>query len=270
MDPVAERITLPCSCRIAYCSSCWDRALARSFQDAGRARCPTCRSAVRIDFDSCSGRVNFTREARADEADRGTVISRLVLQVKPAQIRALQQFGSVNPELRHIAEGRFDRVGEAASPQLLRRTQELGWGGGTKGSARAILRLLSEKHNLSGAELASLWASGLSSGPSCVCGGRLLHVSGMDRALFSLKHGAPHLPPGSEQYAACLRRITDEGKTCGANCDICGAISLPLREWIWTCESREETILHPAAYDICEGCFMRHAVPTRGAAPGGT
>lgn len=57
---------LPCGCTAAYCLACWDRALASSFNACGRARCPTCRSFVRADYDAATFRLKFSR---VDEED---------------------------------------------------------------------------------------------------------------------------------------------------------------------------------------------------------
>ena len=45
-----DQLPLPCQCRVPYCLKCWDRALAAAFNDVGEARCPTCRTPVRVDF----------------------------------------------------------------------------------------------------------------------------------------------------------------------------------------------------------------------------
>lgn len=48
-------VELPCACKVSYCSACWDRALAASVATHGRARCPSCRSVLRVDFDPVAG-----------------------------------------------------------------------------------------------------------------------------------------------------------------------------------------------------------------------
>lgn len=51
MEAISEVTTLPCRCKFDYCQPCWDKALANSFSQCGQARCPSCRSLVRVDFD---------------------------------------------------------------------------------------------------------------------------------------------------------------------------------------------------------------------------
>lgn len=247
---------------MAHCVQCWDRALAQSFKDAGHARCPTCRTLVRVDFDAAAGRLCFSRESAGEAADRVGVVARLVEQARSAQIMALQRYGERNPALRRIARGHFEGLLEAPLAELQQRAAALGVEVGGCAAKEEVLARLLEHFGRDAAALASFWASGGPVAPSCVCGGRLARVSGMDRALRSLWHGAPHLEPGSAPFAECLRQITDGGQTCGANCDICGSTSLPLTFSIWTCENREDTILHPAAYDVCEQCFSQHAFST--------
>jgi len=40
-------------------------------------------------------------------------------------------------------------------------------------------------------------------------------------------------------------------------CDVCAQ---PVRtQNVWTCENGRRTVLHAAAYDVCESCFAEHA-----------
>ena len=91
-DSIGEdAIPLPCSCRVPYCLACWDRSLAVSFNDTGHARCPTCRTPVRVDFDPEAaggrGRLVFTRED-GDQGDidrsRSGVVNRLQSRLHPS------------------------------------------------------------------------------------------------------------------------------------------------------------------------------------------
>jgi len=54
---------LPCKCRVPYCHGCWDRCLASSMSSTGNAKCPTCRSVVRVDYDAGVGRLVFSKAA---------------------------------------------------------------------------------------------------------------------------------------------------------------------------------------------------------------
>eukprot|EP00930_Biecheleria_cincta_P092404 TRINITY_DN82300_c0_g1_i1.p1 TRINITY_DN82300_c0_g1~~TRINITY_DN82300_c0_g1_i1.p1 ORF type:complete len:396 (+),score=41.39 TRINITY_DN82300_c0_g1_i1:49-1236(+) len=62
MDSIEEETILPCRCKLHYCQVCWDKALANSFSQCGQARCPSCRSSVRVDFDAKTHRMLFTAE----------------------------------------------------------------------------------------------------------------------------------------------------------------------------------------------------------------
>jgi len=103
--PLTGIAKLPCSCRVPYCHSCWDRALAASMSSCGRATCPSCRMALRVDFDAALGRLFFSRAEtnsagctgidtpnNANEDDDWFV--RLYAQAKPAQIKLLQEYSA--------------------------------------------------------------------------------------------------------------------------------------------------------------------------------
>eukprot|EP00930_Biecheleria_cincta_P061224 TRINITY_DN46790_c0_g1_i2.p1 TRINITY_DN46790_c0_g1~~TRINITY_DN46790_c0_g1_i2.p1 ORF type:complete len:360 (+),score=54.82 TRINITY_DN46790_c0_g1_i2:147-1226(+) len=62
METIAEGTLLPCQCKLDYCHLCWDKALANSFSQCGQARCPSCRTLVRIDFDPEKHCLVFTPE----------------------------------------------------------------------------------------------------------------------------------------------------------------------------------------------------------------
>merc|ERR1712151_1365821 len=62
-ETTTEVTILPCQCKLHYCRSCWDTALANSFSQCGQPRCPSCRAPVRVDFDTDTNRLVFTPEA---------------------------------------------------------------------------------------------------------------------------------------------------------------------------------------------------------------
>lgn len=106
----ADRISLPCQCRVEYCLRCWDRALACSFNDSGRAQCPTCRSPVRVDFDAAAaggrGRLVFSSERdsfASSSRSRSEVVNRLAEQAAPIMTRNLREYGANHPTLRPSA-----------------------------------------------------------------------------------------------------------------------------------------------------------------------
>lgn len=63
MEFISEQTVLPCQCKLHYCQSCWDKALANSFGQCGQARCPSCRAFVRVDFDNEKHCLMFTPES---------------------------------------------------------------------------------------------------------------------------------------------------------------------------------------------------------------
>lgn len=63
MESTSEETVLPCKCKLHYCLPCWDKALANSFIQCGQARCPSCRSLVRVDFDAEKQCLVFSPEA---------------------------------------------------------------------------------------------------------------------------------------------------------------------------------------------------------------
>lgn len=116
-NPLAEdeRLPLPCSCNIQYCPACWDRALAAAFNDSGQARCPTCRTQVRVDFDpdgaGGGGRLVFSRAEpdpegvtpAAQAEARAETVNRLAGQGAPLMARNLREYGERHPHLRWMA-----------------------------------------------------------------------------------------------------------------------------------------------------------------------
>lgn len=93
-------VALPCACRLAYCHVCWDRTLAASMGAVGCPRCPSCRSALRVDYESHTGRLVFSRQEQSDEIQVGVVVpnnetrARLGRQILPRQKELLRQHGA--------------------------------------------------------------------------------------------------------------------------------------------------------------------------------
>jgi hypothetical protein len=101
-----EQLSLPCQCHVLYCHPCWDRALAAAFNDSGVARCPTCRTPVRVDFDpeASSGRGGLIFSAAGGvQEQRSQVVSRLAEAAAPTMTRLLRQYGAEHPMLRRMA-----------------------------------------------------------------------------------------------------------------------------------------------------------------------
>ena len=122
--PPDARLHLPCQCRLTYCLHCWDRALAASFNDSGRARCPSCRRPVRVDFDPEAsdgrGRLRFSADG-SEEGERAAVVNRLAEQAAPLMTRTLRQYGEEHPTLRAMARAPAEALLANHSVAELRR-----------------------------------------------------------------------------------------------------------------------------------------------------
>uniref|UniRef100_A0A7S1M007 RING-type domain-containing protein n=1 Tax=Alexandrium catenella TaxID=2925 RepID=A0A7S1M007_ALECA len=303
-DATAESVALPCSCRIAYCGRCWDRALAHSFRACGQARCPSCRGPVRVDFDPDAaggrGRLVFGRETQdfsygrledefrelsteGDETGPGghgvavlaaalsyrrraaqlaeareEVVTRLAEQASPVQVRLLEQFGAAQPLLREIARNPQEALMNCSAADLKRRLEELG--GSAQGCAeKADLIAALQSAARSAPRLAVRWAAAEGAAPECVCGGALVHVDGRGRARQFLKSIRPDLPEGSGPFDVVLAEFTSNGN-CGIICDLCENSAIDLASSLWTCGRGDDTIMHATSYDVCEACFLKHAV----------
>lgn len=102
-------VDLPCSCAIKYCTSCWDRALATSVTVRGRAQCPSCRSAFKVDFDTESSSLVFSKDPQGTAACDGR--SQLYEKVRHVQIRLLQGYGNATTAQSSSPScGRWDAI----------------------------------------------------------------------------------------------------------------------------------------------------------------
>jgi hypothetical protein len=84
-------VKLPCACRITYCSTCWDRALAASVSLRGRATCPSCRMHLRIDYDPVSRGLVFSKEDEDLVGNPWKV--RVYGKARSVQISLLEDYG---------------------------------------------------------------------------------------------------------------------------------------------------------------------------------
>lgn len=85
-----ESVQLPCACRVPYCLPCWEQSLNVKFSQTRSAQCPTCRSAVRVDFDHQQRKLTFSK-LPPGELDMG-MRNRLYDQARPLQVRLLREF----------------------------------------------------------------------------------------------------------------------------------------------------------------------------------
>jgi len=88
MESISEVTLLPCQCKLHYCTSCWDKALANSFGQCGQARCPSCRSLVRVDFDADKQGLVFSAET-IDMTFKGQ--SELLQKIRKEYMQSLEE-----------------------------------------------------------------------------------------------------------------------------------------------------------------------------------
>jgi len=258
---VLDAVRLPCDCRVSYCHHCWDRSLAASIALCGRPLCPSCRAAMRVDYDACGGNLLFSRAPMASRGEMEMVDdwrNRLYEQAKPRQIELLKEYGqrslesspqlrpSLSPPTSSVLTLEDPSAVVGASPvislNLTRAAQSL---------------LVSEDPSLEGSEEAeAAAAAGGVSGellqlcpPRCVCGSRLKNISVRDRVMAFLSEAPVPAPP------SVIERLMQSPPIV---CDLCDQRADP-SSLIWTCENGSRTVLHAVAYDVCEACFHFYA-----------
>lgn len=209
-------ISLPCACRMNYCAGCWDRSLAVSVTVRGRAQCPSCRSAFRVDFDPATGGVVFTIDAEGTGTEAVDWRSRMYVKARPVQVQLLRQYGA------------------AMGGSSCRGVHQQEHGGSAGSTALAAVPPPS---------------------PLCVCGAELQRVSSEVRMEQVLDDALPGWRRGAADNAAVVQHLMD---TAEVTCDLCDGVATRTGH-VWTCKIGSHALLHPAAYDICERCFQRHA-----------
>lgn len=248
-------VSLPCACRTSFCHTCWDRALAASISACGLARCPSCRCPMRVDFDISLKRLVFSRASLAhryagtryvgggqayEDPNADDWQQRLYEQAKPTQIHLLRQYGGRLPEsLGGIAVqpwGPWPRLSDLDTPPV---ASEARYEQQESASASQSPSRSSTDH--SEAEDIVL--------PRCICGCSLHHVSVQDRVRAFVTEEAPVPPP----HHFVDRLLANPPIFC----DICDRRLSP-NNGVWTCENGGRTVLHAAAYDVCEACFAFH------------
>jgi hypothetical protein len=279
-DAIAERLVLPCECRVSYCLGCWDRALAASFNSSGRARCPTCRTPVRVNFDPEAaggrGRLVFSAENEGDESEeRSDVVNRLAEQAAPLMTRLLRLHGETHPLLRPMAR---DPAGSLASRPVSHLKALLQHVGGDPAGcvvkADIIDRLLLR---VGGAPQLAAECAALGLRPDspdilelgggstnslclrCVCGGNMKRLSGRARCRQLISGIGQQLEP--QQLEFWLDQLMRAGSRMVV-CDLCDEHLSPDAP-VYTCGNEDSTILHPTTYDCCESCYVRYAVEGR-------
>jgi len=217
-----EFIALPCACKVNYCASCWDHALAASVAARGRACCPSCRASLRVDYDPVEGRLTFAASGEALVDDwRAQVYGK----ARPVQIQLLQRYGQDLAE-RAAAGAHGDSEKPAAS---------------IIGIAHAC-----EPHadQLEGVV------------PVCVCGAEMERMSSKQRIERMLYDTDPNF---ASHFGTNQDELVERLMKCAlVTCDLCQQLATRTGA-CWTCKNGQNTILHPASYDVCEACFEQYA-----------
>jgi hypothetical protein len=292
-EAIAIKAVLPCDCKLTYCVGCWDRCLAQSFQRSRRARCPTCRTPVRVDFDANIGQAVFSRmpenlpssprsEDSMDVTDTGPS-NDVFTRARNAFARLFDDESMVGPdgvwydgnEGWHGNDGvwysaaqwaaweeqalRERRALERDAVQMRQRLLEQ-----TRPAQKALLRKF-------GGEAAARVSAMAGTGPGldstdatkaqmldaarppCVCGGVLERVSFEERTRRALQRQVHESLLGTPRFDEELARIT----ALGCACDLCGS-DIVNPSMVWACPTGNKTILHTNAYDICDQCFRHH------------
>jgi len=144
-EAITARTTLPCACNVDYCLRCWDRSLAASFNSGESARCPTCRTSVRVDFDAAEGCLVFSRESEDPPANTESAIQDELEQLRQQMIeiqgegaetdeeqeahlyqRFVALVSSAQQEDQHRYQRQYDtieRLAQQAIPAMTRKLQ---------------------------------------------------------------------------------------------------------------------------------------------------
>jgi len=259
-------VALPCACRASFCHTCWDRALAASITACGYARCPSCRSPMRVDFDIANRCLVFSCATQSSQRRSGAGQSlrthedygrddwqqRLYEEAKPTQIHLLQQFGGRLPIGQGVVVrpwGPWPRVFSKLYSQSSQSSSSTDSPRSIRSSSSFSSSDTSMSIELDGWLPSQETQDDSEANPRCVCGSSLRHVSVHDRVRAFVHEETPVPPPPH-----LLERLMANPPIF---CDICDRRVGPSHR-VWTCENGRRTVLHAAAYDVCEACFAFH------------
>lgn len=91
--------------------------------------------------------------------------------------------------------------------------------------------------------------------PRCVCGAMLERVDRRARILRMLEDTEP---AWRSRVVAADRLVKSLSCSSLITCDLCDEVATRTG-YVWTCKNGPHTVLHPAAYDVCEQCFARYS-----------
>lgn len=228
-------VSLPCNCKINYCSQCWDRALAASVTTRGRAQCPSCRSAFKVDFNAESGNLVFSTDHEGTLASDWR--SQLYGKVKGVQIKLLRCYGEAMVSSTKAASA------VAAVPCRGDRTDASPTSCSGQRSSPSTDAFVA---------------------PSCVCGAPLEHISSRLRIVRMLEDTESGWRSRVQHADDFVDRLLNSSLV---TCDLCDSVAISSGA-VWTCKNGPHTVMHPAAYDVCEHCFERYSGVHPGPAEG--
>lgn len=265
-EAVAHATVLPCACNVAYCARCWDRALAQSFNSCGRARCPTCRGPVCVDYDAEKCGLVFSPETSSPlqdiegkSADKQSVMCKTMQKLReqalPTQLKHLQHYGAQHPVLKEIASDPEVHLRKRHAAELRQYIHDLG------GDIVNCLEKEDLVHRLvetagQGEVVCSILSELVADCPTCVCGSSLEWVTGGERTIRACEVLFPGVSRESERFGLLQEMFKEK---CGSACfcDLCSC-PMPCSNGVWTCKNGNSTILHATAYDVCSKCFMKN------------
>lgn len=228
LDAVGGAVSLPCACRVRYCMRCWNHALASACQVKGYPTCPSCRGSMRVDFDVDRERLVFTESSEKETRDELT--KRIRAQSRPFELRLLEQYKACTTR-RVKATGRVGAVliHDAADSLL---TYKLSFADGKFPQVDWFSSTAVENGHA----------------PTCVCSGKLKHMSCRDRVQQFYNS------QGYAGQALQMKVDTAMQRRPPIFCDVCDQW-LPPHSGVWTCENGTSTILHALSYDVCDSCL---------------
>jgi len=190
---------------------------------------------------------------KADEMRQGT-IARLRHQACPVQVKLLQQYGEANPSLLDIhANARETLTNSSIADMKAFMKAACVDGRGCLEKSDLVTQLV---ENSDAARISCVWASRKCASPKCVCGCSIRRLSGLERfRMMMTQEDAETVSDADIERLLQLR----SGQRL-VICDICESdVPLCRNSFVWTCESRNSSMLHATSYDLCEKCFVDSA-----------
>jgi hypothetical protein len=292
METITTGVVLPCQCKLQYCLSCWDKALASSWSQRGQPACPSCRARVRVDFDfekTCLvfsiATIDMTFEAQAE------ITQKKLLQFNIQKPRAsreevctfLQQSQENSDILfSEMRQSAITRIRQQAMPVQLNLLKQYGRANPSMLDIHANPRAFMKAYIqvFMNDIQAFMKAAGVDVGGFLTQSDMISHLTeNVDAARISSVWASRACPPPKCVCGSTFRRLSgverfrmycnttseylsDDGISqrlprfrqliC---CDICSE-NVPLHDnFVWMCDNRHSSMVHARSYDICEKCF---------------